>query len=342
MNVSMNMNMNNNMNCSPLNNMNNNMNCAPLNNINYFPLNNNILNNNMNMNMNNNILNNNMNINNNMLYNNMNINNNMNNNMLNNGMNMYYMNNNNMNNMMNNNNMNNNINKNITINNMNNNMMNNNKINESINNISSEMKDYYSNKLYQIDFNILEEQNKAYYEIKKKLTKYIENYDNCINYNNKIKTKYLEAPNKIENYNLLTQMKESIEQKYNSNLKEINELKCEIEDIIRSCINNLKLVNNYLIAFNKKYYTHFNGNEKRLISCEINELMDMDEQKFQDLCKINFKNLEELGIYGRKNSITNIDCLSEALFFNLLDLSINEGKIENVDILSKIPFKNKI
>ena len=58
----------------------------------------------------------------------------------------------------------------------------------------------------------------------------------------------------------------------------------------------------------------------------------MDDQKFQDLCKINFKNLEELGIYGGINAITNIDCLSESLFLNILDLSINNGKIENVDI----------
>ena len=133
-------------------------------------------------------------------------------------------------------------------------------------------------------------------------------------------------------------MKESIGQQYNNKLKEINDLKEDIEEIIKSCINELEKAKS-LIEFNQKYQTHFNGTEKKVISCEIKELKDMDDQKFQDLCKINLKYLEELGIYGGKSTITNIDSLSEALFLNLLELSIN-GKIENINKLSKMPFKN--
>jgi hypothetical protein len=127
--------------------------------------------------------------------------------------------------------------------------------------------------------------------MKDKLMNHIQTLEKCIKYNDRIMHDYLENPdNKINCQNLL-KLGSSIKDIYENNLKEFELCKNEIRIIYKQSIEELK--NNYLNDFNKKY--NFDIQDIRYIGFKhFPEFNKLDEMKFEELCRIYFKNIKEL------------------------------------------------
>ena len=340
---------NNNINNMP--NMNNNMNMMP------------IMNNNMGMNQ----------MNNNQMYNNMNmnqINNNMNVNQINNNINMNQINNNLFNPMQMNMNQINFMNN--DINNMNNNMMNinqmmndmninqqmqmqmmqeqmqkvhaqnnmaylDNEIIEKQNKIKKRINNYYISKLYEIDFRRIEAQNEHFKEIINKLMSHIKNLEERIEYNNKIMNKYLEEANNNINYKNLLDLSSTIEDIYDNKLNEFNIIINKIKNIYKLGIEELR--KNYLDDFNKKYnFNQCKIVDEAYIGFRNTSLLNiiLDQVTFNELCRIDFKNIHELEL--RFEDYLDINILTKVTYHNISFLGLS-GKIKDITILTKLPFK---
>ena len=309
----MNNNLLNNINLIP--NMNNNMNMMP------------ILNNDMNLipNMNNNM---------NQINNNMNLIPNMNMNQINNNMNFI-------------------SNMNINMNQINNDMniipqiqqmqqiqapmptMNiNNKIFDEQENIKKNINNYYTSKLYKIDFTRIEAQNQHFNIIKDKLMNHIRSLEERIEKNNKIMNKYMEEANNIINYNNLLNFSISIEDIYEDKLNELILCVNDITDLYNIRIEELK--KNYLNDFNKRYNYHIQ--DVGSIGFRHTDLMNikLDQLKFNELCRINFKNITILEL--RFEDDIDIGVLTKATYHNIYFLGLF-GKIKDIKLLSKLPFK---
>ena len=269
-------------------NVGNNMNMMPNigNNMNIMPN----IGNNMNM-MNN--IGNNMNMMNN-IGNNMNMMNNIGNNMnmmnnINNNLNM-------MNNLDNNMNMMNNNNMNVQLMNLmlNNNLMMQMELNEEQRRKEEQIKKeekrkkYFEDKIYEIDFKRIKQQNKSFNEIKNKLLKHIKDLEESIEYNNKIINDYSKYSYDADNLNNLLKLSCSIVDIYEDKLKEFKNKINDIENIYKSGIKEIK--DNALNDFNKKYNTNLYDQYYIGTSNMIGFIFD--EIKFKEFCLINFNKIK--------------------------------------------------
>ena len=153
--------------------------------------------------------------------------------------------------------------------------------------------------------------------------------------NNKIMSKYLEEANNIMNYKNLLNFSISIEDIYEDKLNELLLCVNEITDLYHIRVKELK--NNYLNDFNKRYNFHIvdQGN----IGFRHSDLLNLrlDQIKFNELCRINFKNIVELELKFEDD--IDITVLTKASYNNLYLLGLY-GKIKDTKPLSKFPFKN--
>lgn len=151
------------------------------------------------------------------------------------------------------------------------NLMNNNNMNDQQNNMmlmmmemnckkwrkeeekrkEEERKKYFEDKIYEIDFKRIKQQNKNFNEINNKLKKYIKNLEECIEYNNKIMNDYSQFSYDIDNFTNLLKLSCSIVDIYEDKLKEFKNNINEIGNIYKSGIKEIK--DNALNDFNKKY-----------------------------------------------------------------------------------------
>ena len=201
-----------------------------------------------------------------------------------------------------------------------------------------EIKNYFDSKLYEIDFRRIKGQNESFKQLKKKLMNLTNQYkilEECIQHNNKIMNDYLREPNDKINYNTLLQLSSTIEDIYEDKLKEFELCVNEIKKIYNSAVEELK--NNYLIDINKKF--NFDIEDKNYVGFRNTGLLNvgkLDEVKFKELCRINFKNISELELKFQDD--IDISVLTKATYHNLTFLGLN-GKIKDIIILSKLPFK---
>ena len=210
---------------------------------------------------------------------------------------------------------------------------NNEKKNNNIETDKELINNYYYSKLYQFDFELIEEQNKIYDEIKKKLSKKIKLIDENIKYNENIMNIYLNEPCKKENLSMLNDLICSLDEKFNNELKEIEFLKNEIVHLLNTSIDNLK--KHYLDAYNKKYNGNLKEDNDLLVYTERKELTEMNETKFKQFCKINFNNLKTLEFFVNNISFKSFEKSS----FNKLSTLIVYGKTTDIK-LSNAPFKD--
>ena len=170
--------------------------------------------------------------------------------------------------------------------------LNNDSIKEKQEKIKKNIDNYYISKLYEIDFKRIESQNQHFKNIKDKLMNHIRSLELRIEENNKIMSKYLEEANNIMNYKNLLNFSISIEDIYEDKLNELLLCVNEITDLYHIRVKELK--NNYLNDFNKRYNFHIvdQGN----IGFRHSDLLNLrlDQIKFNELCRINFKNIVEL------------------------------------------------
>ena len=165
---------------------------------------------------------------------------------------------------------------------------------------------------------------------------YINNLEKCIEFNKKILEDYLKNPYKEENYTNLLKLSCSIEDIYEDKFKNFELCDNEIKNINKLAIKELK--QHYLDDFNKKYNGHIRDDYYvGFRNTGLLELNRLDEVKFKELCSIDFHKIQELELKFENN--IDIDVLMKANYINISFLGLI-GKINDINILSKLPFKN--
>lgn len=148
---------------------------------------------------------------------------------------------------------------------------------------------------------------------------------------------YLEEPNNNINYKNLLNLSSIIEDIYEDKLNELKLCVNEIKNIYT--LEKEELKKNYLNDFNKKYcLNNLKIEDIPYIGFRNDNLLGiiLDQAKFNDLCRIDFKNIIELEL--RLEDDINIDVLAKATYQNICFLGLT-GKIKDFDIFKKFPFK---
>ena len=200
--------------------------------------------------------------------------------------------------------------------------------------IQKNINNYYDSKKYEIDFKRIKNQITNFKKIIDILMKYIKHLEECIENNNKIMDNYIGKPYKNKNYINLLNLSSSIEDVYEDKIEELESNNNDIKNIFKLGIKELK--DNYLNDFNTKYNLNLDDREK--IGNNFNYLVNnkLNEVQFRELCRIDFKNIKELEIMFEDD--IDISVLTKTTFHNLSYLSLH-GKIKDINILTKLPFK---
>ena len=89
-----------------------------------------------------------------------------------------------------------------------------------------------------------------------------------------------------------------------------------------------------LEEFNDKYNLEIK--DMNITSLDLED-EDIGEEGFQDLCKMDFKELKELNL--RNNNITDINLLEQVKFEKLETLNLTKNQITDISVLEKVNFK---
>ena len=200
--------------------------------------------------------------------------------------------------------------------------------------IQKNINNYYDSKKYEIDFKRIKNQITNFKKIIDILMIYIKHLEECIEKNNKIIDNYIGKPYKNKNYINLLNLSSSIEDIYEDKIKELELYNNDIKNIFKLGIKELK--DNYLNDFNIKYNLNIKDLSDIGFRTYFYDKNKLDEVQFRELCRIDFKNIRRLELMFEDD--IDINVLTKATFHNLSDLNLI-GKIKDINILTKLPFK---
>ena len=125
-------------------------------------------------------------------------------------------------------------------------------------------------------------------------------------------------------------IKEFIHKEYTQQNKKGTFLNYSKKESIESNKNNEEL----LKEFNNKYNLNIQDTNIKLLDLGQKKI---GNEELNDLCKIEFKELKKLVLFG--NNISDIKALENAKFDKLEGLYLNSNQISDINILEKVNFK---